>query len=163
MNNSVVIEVDNQYLHFSAAHFTVFSSTERERLHGHNFTVRARATSVVQEDGLAFNYQLLKDALYQQCQSLDEYTLIAGDSPHLAIAEQGDYFSVQFSGQTMLLLQSDTLLLPLPNITLEALGGFIIARLEQAGLFAKAAIDKLELEVASGPGQRVTSFYAPHK
>lgn len=158
MSDSVVIEVDNQYLHFSAAHFTIFSSTERERLHGHNFSVRARATSTVQEEGLAFNYLVLKKAIYQVCQSLDEYTLIAENSPHLKITEQGDYFSIRFSDETMLLLKTDTLLLPLPNITLEALGGFVIDRLQEEDLLTQAAIEKLELEVSSGPGQRVTSF-----
>jgi len=161
MSATVVIDVDNQYLHFSAAHFTIFSASERERLHGHNFSVRARAKSQVQADGLAFNYQILKQALHKVCDSLDEYTLIAKDSPHLHIGEKGEYFSVEFAGQKMLLLQSDTLLLPIPNITLESLGSYMIECLKQEGLFEKAAIETLELEISSGPGQRVTSFCSP--
>lgn len=160
MSASVVIDVDNQYLHFSAAHFTIFSSSERERLHGHNFSVRARAKSQVQADGLAFNYQILKQALHKVCESLDEYTLIAKDSPHLHIAEEGDYYAVEFASQKMLLLQNETLLLPIPNITLECLGSYIIQRLKQQGLFKQAEIESLELEVSSGPGQRVSSFYS---
>ena len=31
------IEIAKQALNFSAAHFTIFSQTEREDLHGHNF------------------------------------------------------------------------------------------------------------------------------
>ncbi len=34
-----VIEITKEALHFAAAHFTLFSATERENLHGHNFYV----------------------------------------------------------------------------------------------------------------------------
>jgi hypothetical protein len=37
-----VIEIQKEYLHFSAAHFTIFSATVRENLHGHNFHVGAQ-------------------------------------------------------------------------------------------------------------------------
>lgn len=161
MSRSVCIEVDNQYLHFSAAHFTIFSATERERLHGHNFTVSAKAQSELQADGLTFNYQVLKQCLRDICDSLDEYTLIAGHSPHLHITEEGEYYAVTFNDQKMLLLQSDSLLLPLHNITLEELGYYVIQRLIEDGLFEKLVISSLAIAVASGPGQRIISVYQP--
>lgn len=155
----VIIDVDNQYLHFSAAHFTVFSATERERLHGHNYSVRAKAHAQVERNGMAFDYNELKRELFAICQSLDEYTLLASDSEFLTIEEQGEYYSAVFNGQKMLFLQSDTLLLPLQNISLEELGQHIIERLCEDGLLQRLAISYLELEVASGPGQRVVSVY----
>ena len=154
-DQTVQIELDNQSLHFSCAHFTVFSATERERLHGHNFTVQAKACSQVGKNGLAFDYNELKRELRSICQRLDEYTLIPKLSPYLDINEQGEYFSVSHGQQTMLLLQSDTLLLPVTNITLEELAGYIIEQLKLSGLFERVTIERLELSVASGPGQRV--------
>ncbi|ARN75259.1 6-pyruvoyl trahydropterin synthase family protein [Oceanicoccus sagamiensis] len=154
-SNTVQIELDNQSLHFSCAHFTVFSAKSRERLHGHNFTVRARAWSSVGNNGLAFDYNELKTALRTICQRLDEYTLIPLYSPYLDIKEQGEYFSVSHNQQTMLLLQSDTLLLPVSNITLEELNGFIIEQLQSRSLFERLSIERFELSVSSGPGQRV--------
>ena len=155
----VIIDVDNQYLHFSAAHFTVFSATERERLHGHNYSVRAKAHAQVECNGMAFDYNELKRELSAICQSLDEYTLLPSKSEFLAIEQEGEYYSAVFNGQKMLLLQSDTLLLPLQNISLEELGQHIIERLCESGLLQRLAIPYLELEVASGPGQRVVSIY----
>ena len=163
MSRTVTIDVDNQYLHFSAAHFTIFSATERERLHGHNFTVRARAEAPVGDNGMAFNYQLLKTRLRDICQQLDEYTLIAEDSPYLQIAQEGDYVAVTFNTEKMLLLRSDTLLLPVRNITSEEIGRYLIDQLRDTGLFDQLDILRLQLDVGSGPGQRVTSEYIVDK
>ena len=159
MNRMVTIDVNNQYLHFSSAHFTIFSATDRERLHGHNFSVRARARSKVEGNGLAFDYNELKQALYSICQTLDEYTLIAQNSPYLNISESDEYFEVIHNDQKMFFLKTDTLLLPLLNITLEELSGYLLSNLISSGLVKNAGIEYLELEIGSGPGQRVSSVY----
>ena len=39
------INICKEALKFSGAHFTIFSATDRERLHGHNFRVRAEVTA----------------------------------------------------------------------------------------------------------------------
>ena len=39
MNDTVTIRLAKENMKFSAAHFTIFSASERERLHGHNFRV----------------------------------------------------------------------------------------------------------------------------
>ena len=41
------IELSKEYLNFSAGHFTIFSATERENLHGHNFQVRGAVTAAI--------------------------------------------------------------------------------------------------------------------
>ncbi|EQD50251.1 hypothetical protein B1A_13514, partial [mine drainage metagenome] len=35
---SVEVDLSKERMKFSAGHFTVFSASERENLHGHNFT-----------------------------------------------------------------------------------------------------------------------------
>ena len=52
-SSAATIEISKDYLHFNAAHFTLFSATEREDLHGHTFYVAATVTSPVGDDGLA--------------------------------------------------------------------------------------------------------------
>ena len=47
MSRLTTIEIAKQYLHFSAAHFTIFNATERERLHGHNFRIAVAITGEV--------------------------------------------------------------------------------------------------------------------
>ena len=45
------IEIAKQALNFSAAHFTIFSATEREDLHGHNWQVECELTSTIDANG----------------------------------------------------------------------------------------------------------------
>ena len=48
------IDILKEDIKFSAAHFTVFSATERERLHGHNFHVGLSVTAPVGSNGMCF-------------------------------------------------------------------------------------------------------------
>ncbi len=159
MYRKVIIDIENQCLHFSAAHFTIFSSTERERLHGHNYTVGAKVDSEIRSKGMAFDYNKLKHALHAECKKLDEYTLLPSSSEFLHIGEEKGYYAASFNGQKMLFLKSDTLLLPMENISVEELGHYIIDQLRREGLMKMLDIQRMELSVASGPGQRVVSIY----
>lgn len=159
MNRKVVIDIENQCLHFSAAHFTIFSSTERERLHGHNYTVQAKVESEIRSQGMAFDYNKLKRALYAVCKTLDEYTLLPARSEFLRVEEQNEHYVVRFNGQKMLLLKTDTILLPMENISVEGLGYYILDQLRSGGLMDTLDIKRMGLSVASGPGQRVISIY----
>ena len=82
---NTTIEISKEYLHFAAAHFTLFSDTERENLHGHNFQVTLDAEAAIAEDGLTFDYNILKKALKQMCDDLDEQVIMPTQSPHLQI------------------------------------------------------------------------------
>ena len=66
------IEISKDYLHFNSAHFTIFSASEREDLHGHTFYVRAFVTSGIDGNGMAFDYNILKTSLLKLCDHLDE-------------------------------------------------------------------------------------------
>jgi 6-pyruvoyl-tetrahydropterin synthase len=79
-----------QYLKFSSAHFTIFSETERERLHGHNYHVKCRITAPINYNGMIGDYRVFKAKLVSIVSSLDEYTLIAGCSPYLKISQFDD-------------------------------------------------------------------------
>jgi len=147
------IDLSKEYLHFSAAHFTIFSSTERERLHGHNFRVSARITAPVGDNGLCFNYQIFKDKLRELCVELDEYTLIPEASPFLDITIQGSYYNIEFNGEVMKLLRSDTQLLPVRNISVEELAYFFLSQLVEDPLVNDLNLQTVEIKVASGPEQ----------
>nr|WP_243760434.1 6-carboxytetrahydropterin synthase [Aestuariicella hydrocarbonica] len=148
------IDITKEYLHFSAAHFTIFSASERERLHGHNFFVSAAVTALVQADGMCFNYCQLKDSLRELCVGLDEYLLLAENSPYLQIHELGKNYRVTFADEEMFFLKQDTLLLPVANITIEELSYYLLQRLlEDSRYSSNPDIREITLRVASGPGQ----------
>ena len=103
-------------------------------------------------NGFSADYNLYKNRLAALCNALDEYMLLAGDSPHQVITEQGAYYRVQFAGEEMLFLRSDTLVLPIRNATVEEFSYYLLQRLLQDS--AADDLREIELCVGSGPGQK---------
>lgn len=153
MKQFATIELAKEYLKFSAAHFTIFSETKRERLHGHNFAVSAKFVAPVNDNGLCFNYGDFKKKLSDICDSLDEFLLLPGSSPHLNIVKSDDLFLVKFAEETMQFLASDTLVLPIKNISVEELAGYILSELLTDKDIKASEICRIEVGVSSGPGQ----------
>ncbi|MFV0277259.1 MAG: 6-pyruvoyl trahydropterin synthase family protein, partial [Parahaliea sp.] len=152
MERLATLYIDKQSHKFSAAHYTIFSASERERLHGHNYCVSARIVAPLGENGFAADYNVYKRRIKALCDELDEYLLLAGDSPHQQIAEEGDSYRVSFNGQHMRVLRSDTRVLPLLNVTIEELSHYLLGKLR--ALSAGEGLREVELCVSSGPGQR---------
>jgi 6-pyruvoyltetrahydropterin/6-carboxytetrahydropterin synthase len=154
MKRLTTIEIEKQYLHFSAAHFTIFSATSRERLHGHNFRLAVRITGEVDDNGLCFDYAIYKEILQKLCARYDEYTLIAKNSPHLRITEDAEFYNVTHNNITVPLLKTDTLLLPVRNITIEEMSQFLLEEtLGDHELIDELKITKFVMRVSSGPDQ----------
>lgn len=147
------IELAKEDMHFSAAHFTIFSANRRENLHGHNFFVQARADGPIDANGLCFDYTLLKSRLRALCDSLDETLLIAAQSPHLAIQENGDEVVVAFAAETLRFPHRDVKLLPIRNVTVEELAHWFTDTLTSDKDFASLPVETLTLRLSSGPGQ----------
>lgn len=148
------IDISKENLKFSGAHFTIFSATERERLHGHNFKVRATITAEVDENGMCFNYQEIKSRLRHQCELLDEYVLLPGQSPHVVIDEDNNHFRLQFNNETMYFLRSDTQILPIRNTTVEEFSEYILNQLIHADrFFFENNVQSMIIGVSSGDGQ----------
>ena len=149
-----VIRLAKENMKFSAGHFTIFSATERERLHGHNFRVEVDIHAQMLGNGMCFDYGLYKDRIVALCRELNEWFLLPTQSPHLRIEDDGDLIYAHFAGERIPFLRQDVLLLPLVNITLEELAGYFIQRLLQDRQEVLAhRIGLIEVRVFSGPGQ----------
>lgn len=157
MSRTTVLHIRNQYLNFSAAHFTIFSATERERLHGHNFAVSAEVTAAVGDDGLCFDYNVLKRKLRELCDALDEYVLLPARSPHLDVREIEDRVEATFDGQTLIFAATDTIVLPLANITSEELSYYLLEQLLEGDAAVRYDISHVTVTVASGAGQSAST------
>jgi len=155
------IELAKEDMHFSAAHFTVFSESERENLHGHNFFVEATADGPIDDNGLCFDYNDLKTRLRSLCDSLDETLLLPADSPHLGIADDGSEVAVDFAGDTLRFPHRDVTLLPVRNVTVEELAHWFIGQLAADEGIAALPIDALTVRVSSGPGQWAEACWSP--
>ncbi|NCA70037.1 MAG: 6-pyruvoyl tetrahydropterin synthase [Sphingobacteriia bacterium] len=147
------IEISKEYLNFSAGHFTIFSATERENLHGHNFQVRCQVTAALGANGMAFDYVMLKRVLKSLCDPLDERLLLPERSPFLRIERAHGRVEVAFGAERLSFLERDVLVLPIRNVTIEALAELLLSRLLAQPELIAAGPRQVELGVASGSGQ----------
>ena len=152
MERLTTLYIDKEAHKFSAAHFTIFSATERERLHGHNYSVSARIVAPMGDNGFSADYNVYKKRLKVLCDSLDEYMVLAGDSPFQKVTEDGDYYRVSFAQDRMQFLKQDTLVLPITNATVEEFSHYLLQQLLEAS--RGEDLREIELCVASGPGQK---------
>lgn len=152
MERLTTLYIDKQSHKFSAAHYTIFSATERERLHGHNYSVSARIVAPMGDNGFSADYNVYKNRLAALCDTLDEYMLLAGESPYQQVETAGACFRVSFAGEEMLFLQSDTQVLPIRNATVEEFSHYLLQALVKD--CAGEDLREIELCVASGPGQK---------
>jgi len=163
MQQLTTIDVSKEDFKFSAAHFTIFSATERERLHGHNYKVRAQLLAAVDDNGLCFNYQEIKTRLRKICDALDEYMLLPTQSPYLKIAPNDQGYEVSFNNESFAFLASDTQLLAIKNTTIEEFSRYILAQLVKTDDFLSAnRIKKCSVSVSSGDGQWATAKWTPN-
>lgn len=149
MQRTTTLELCKENQKFSAAHFTIFSPTERERLHGHNFQVGVIISAPVTNNGMAIDYRRIKDLVKSICHSLDEYVLLPLNSPFLKIEDRGDQWAAIFNGETMLFLKSDTRCLEIENITVEDLSYYILQRFRGTA----DEFPEITVRVSSGAGQ----------
>jgi len=151
MSRLTTLYIDKEAHKFSAAHFTIFSATDRERLHGHNYSVSARIVAPMGDNGFSADYNVYKRRLATLCNELDEYMLIAANSPHQQLAEHGDELWVTFNGKTLRFPVDETIVLPVVNVTVEELAHYLLDKL--LTLSAGEELVEVELGVSSGPGQ----------
>ncbi len=148
------IELFEEGMNFSVAHFTLFSKTERERLHGHNYRVHALLTTVVQDIGITFDYAIYREKLLALCQRLNRYLLLPEKSPLLKIVEKNNYYYVYFNEDEMPFLKKDVLMLPIRNITIEELASWFVEQLvADKEAITKHRIQAITIKVSNGPGR----------
>lgn len=147
------IEIAKEYLNFSAGHFTMFSATARENLHGHNWRVACEITTPVGAGGLCFDYAIIKRLLEGICEELDEKMLLPGASPWLRVEERDGMIIAHYSDEQIPFLPRDVLVLKLRNITVEELAGWILERVRTHPKLADEDVHRLKIRVSSGTNQ----------
>ena len=156
------IELFKQAMNFSAGHFTIFSESERENLHGHNFSVYVMLKAEVMENGIAFDYGIYKKIILDICQFLDQVVLLPLKSPYLRIEESDEYVYALFNGdkERITFLRRDVKLLPMRNITVEELADWFLQQLLiHVEKNQNHLIHAIEVKISSAPGQSGSSFW----
>lgn len=158
--NLTTIELYREDMKFSSGHYTIFSPTHRENMHGHNFSVYAAFEVYTDENGMAFDYDIYKKRLREICQGLSECFLIAGNSPYQRIEEDGDYTYIYFNDEKISFLKRDILILPIKNVSVEELSRWFINQLlVEKHLIDQYAIQSILIKVFTGPGQAGSALW----
>ena len=147
------IEIAKEALNFSAAHFTIFSETEREDLHGHNFQVECELTSPIDDNGLIFDYNLIKRVIKDLCDELDEKTILPENSPYLKLVRETEYLVAEYHTERIPFLYRDVVTLPIANASVEELSHYILERLLSHPEIVEQEIFDMTIKVSSSPGQ----------
>ncbi len=149
---TMTLHLDRGKLKFSAGHFTIFSKTERETLHGHNYTLSVSVTAEQIAPGITFDYRILTKKLIELCQLLHLRFLVPTLSPYLKTQEDGEHIEIIFNHESMWLLQKDVVMLPVENISLEDLSQWFVDQIKQDTLFlSEHRIHKMVITVYNGP------------
>lgn len=157
MTRTTTIELYKEEMKFSAGHFTIFSATERENLHGHNFNVYVALEGVVGDNGMLADYGVYKKWITERCKQWNETFMLPGESPYLKIEKSEGSVVAVFAGERIPFLPRDVTIMPAKNITLEEL-----SRLFGEGLCSDTArldrdqIVSVVVKCASGPGQEAS-------
>ena len=126
---TATIELHKEELGFSAGHFTIFSATDREHLHGHNYQVQVGFYILIAHNGMAFDYRFYNTKIQALCEKLDRRFLLAGQSPYLRIEETQDGIIAHFNTEKIPFLKRDVVILPIVNATIEELSHWFLQQL----------------------------------
>ena len=139
---------------FSCAHMTVFPDGTKERLHGHNYTVALRLEVDRVELAAMIPFAPIKTTLAALCRSWKEHVLLAAHNPHFTLIRDDGELEFTLCGERYVMPRHDALLLPIDNISVEALAAHVanLLRDQLAALDASHA-RSLEVTIEESPGQ----------
>ena len=160
LNHSTTLELQNGKLHFAAAHFTIFSATERETLHGHDYRVYIALNYQLNEQGLNFDYRFYEEKAHQIIDQVKFRLLIPTKCEFLHIEEKDEYYQVIFNKDKMLFLKKDVILLPIHNITLEELSQWFLGQfIADQSQLNDHHIDQVTIKIYKATGQSASACW----
>jgi 6-pyruvoyltetrahydropterin/6-carboxytetrahydropterin synthase len=126
-----------QNFKFSSSHFTIFSETQAEFLHGHNYqvAVKVHLDNVNKNTEMAVDFNVVKKAVRAICDEMDEKILLPKKSTFLKISESPHYkkhTEVRFQDRVYCFPSNEIFYVDANNITSESLARFIHLQLTKA-------------------------------
>lgn len=143
---------------FAVAHMTVFPDGTKERLHGHNYTLAVALDVERIELAAMVPFAVVKDAIRALCKDWKERVMIPTANPFVTIVRDDTELEVTVCGQRYVFPREDVLLLPIDNISAEALAAHT-AELLRARLHGAlpAHVTTLTSTIEESPGQGASS------
>ena len=145
------IAIAREQYKFSCAHMTVFADGSKERLHGHNYTIAAELEVERVDLASMLPFAAIKTALAELCAAWKEHVLLAAKNPFFEIVRDDDELEFKLCGERYVVPRQDALLLPIDNISVEALAAHVAQLL--AAKHATPTALALEVTIEESPGQ----------
>jgi 6-pyruvoyltetrahydropterin/6-carboxytetrahydropterin synthase len=149
------IQIAREQYKFSCAHMTVFPDGTKERLHGHNYTV-ALALDLARIDFASMiPFATIKRALATLTTEWKERVLLAELNPFFVLAEsRPEELEFTLCGARYVMPRADALILPIDNITVEALAAHVAELLrERLAPSVRGIATQLEVTISEHAGQ----------
>ncbi len=134
---------------------TVFPDGRKERLHGHNYVLALALDLSEISFANMIDFEPIKNALAALCAEWKEYLLVATQNPYFEkISESPDEFEFRLCGERYVVPRRDVVLLPIDNISVEALADHAADRLLRAleSVLTEHVVG-IEVRVEENPGQ----------
>jgi len=157
------IQVEKEYLKFSAAHFLIFPDGSAERLHGHNYRVYVELEALLSRFGLVLDFQHIKPLVRELVDELDEHWLLPGQHPELVVTRpQPDQVEVRYRERRYAAPAEDVIVLPVNNTSAENLATLLGRQLLERvrGRYPEVEVRALTVAVEETPGQRGVYHFA---
>ena len=145
------IAIAREQYKFSCAHMTVFADASKERLHGHNYTIAVELELASVAFAATVPFAPIKAALAELCAAWKEHVLLAATNPHFEIVRDDRELEFRLCGERYVLPRHDALLLPIDNVSVEALADHVAELL--APKIAALGASALAVTIEESPGQ----------
>ena len=138
---------------FSAAHFITYGDGICERLHGHNYGVRAEVDGPLNDNQYVVDFIALRDQLLAITSQLDHHVLLPTRHPLIRVTADDREVTAAFAERRWVFPREDCVLLPVANTTAELLarhiGGELLSGLRASG----CAVWRIAVGVDENHGQ----------
>jgi 6-pyruvoyltetrahydropterin/6-carboxytetrahydropterin synthase len=148
------ISIAREQYKFSCAHMTVFADGTKERLHGHNYTIALAIDVDRIELAAMIPFAPIKAALGELCAAWKEHVLLASKNPFFTLVRDEDEIEFTLCSERYVMPRQDALLLPIDNISVEALAAHVAQLLrERIAILDAPQVRALEVTIEESPGQ----------
>ncbi|TWT51084.1 6-pyruvoyl tetrahydropterin synthase [Rubripirellula amarantea] len=148
------VDVTKEQFIFSAAHFITFATDICERLHGHNYGVRASVEGPLDENRYVVDFIALRDAVLEETQALDHHVVLPRDHAEIKITSDEKETTATFRDRRWIFPNEDCVILPVINTTAEEMARVIAERvIERTKDKFGNAITWIEIAVDENQGQ----------
>jgi 6-pyruvoyltetrahydropterin/6-carboxytetrahydropterin synthase len=123
------VELHKDDLKFSAGHFMIFSDTERETMHGHDYQVNVALHTLIEKNGMSFDIRFYKNKVLALCKALDYRFILPQHSEFLRLEETAENWLAHVNGKIISFQKRDVTLMPITNVTLEEISNWFLEQL----------------------------------